>query len=133
ASVPAPSDAPERAALAGERCPMRFRRLFVSGAAIGLLLAAAVPVAADGPKPANAYAVTVLVTGPAADHDLQNAWGLTRSGTSPWWIANNGTDSSTVYRADGSKLPIRVGIPDGAPTGTVFNGNPNDFNGDNFL
>ena len=86
---------------------MLFRRLFTSGAVISLLLAAAVPVAADGPKPANAYAVTVLVTGPAADHDLQNAWGLTRSGTSPWWIANNGTDSSTVYRADGSKLPIR--------------------------
>jgi uncharacterized protein (TIGR03118 family) len=112
---------------------MRFRRLFVSGAAIGLLLAAAVPVAADGPKSPNAYAVTVLVTGPAADHDLQNAWGLTRSPTSPWWIANNGTDSSTLYRADGSKVPARVGIPDGAPTGAVFNGNPADFNGDNFL
>ena len=48
-------------------------------------------------------------------------------------------DSSTLYRADGSKVtaapgvPARVGIPDGAPTGAVFNGNPADFNGDNFL
>jgi uncharacterized protein (TIGR03118 family) len=122
---------------------MLFRRLIVSGAMIGLLLGAAVPVAASGPnppgpRPANSYLVNELVSGPASDPDLQNAWGLTRSPTSPWWVANNGTDSSTLYRANGSKVaagtvPARVAIPDGEPTGATFNGTSADFNGDVFL
>ncbi len=121
---------------------MLFRRLIVSGAAIGLLLAAAVPVAAGGPhgsKPDHSYVVTQLVSGPASDPDLVNAWGLTRSPTSPWWVANNGTDSTTLYRGDGSKVavspgvPARVGLPEGAPTGAAFNGVATDFHGDNFL
>src|SRR4051794_35954754 len=32
-----------------------------------------------------------------AEHEdglLRNAWGLAASATSPWWIANNGSDSS---------------------------------------
>jgi uncharacterized protein (TIGR03118 family) len=114
---------------------MAIRRLIAAGAAIGLVLTAALPAAAhDENRDHRGYAVTVLVTGPAPDADLVNAWGLTRSATSPWWIADNGTDLSTLYRADGSKLAApRVAIPDGAPTGTVFNGTPADFNGDNFL
>ena len=122
---------------------MLFRRLIVSGAAIGLLLAAAVPVAAGGPhppggKPDHSYVVTQLVSGPASDPDLVNAWGLTRSPTSPWWVANNGTDSTTLYRGDGSKVqsgnvPARVGILGGAPTGAAFNGVTTDFDGDAFL
>jgi uncharacterized protein (TIGR03118 family) len=122
---------------------MLFRRLIVSGAMVGLLLAAAVPVAASGPgprgpKPDNSYVVNQLVTGPGSDPDLQNAWGLTRSPASPWWVANNGTGSTTLYRGDGSKVQsgsvaARVGIPGGAPTGAAFNGVSTDFNGDNFL
>jgi uncharacterized protein (TIGR03118 family) len=110
---------------------------------VGLVLAAAVPVAASGsaprgPRPENSYVVNQLVTGPASDPDLKNAWGLTRSPTSPWWVANNGTDSTTLYRGDGSKVqsgsvPARVSIPGGAPTGAAFNGVTTDFNGDNFL
>ena len=119
---------------------MLFRRLVVSGAIVGLMLVAAAPAAADGPvSGSNDYAVTVLRTGPSPDAQLVNAWGLTRSPTSPWWVANNGDDSSTLYRADGSKVnaspgvEARVGIPDGAPTGAVWNGVGTDFNGDNFL
>ena len=119
---------------------MLVRRIFVAGAVVGLLLAAAVPVAAhDRKSDGDDFVDTVLVTGPSPDADLVNAWGLTRSPTSPWWIANNGTDSTTLYRGDGSKVtvapgvPARVGIPDGAPTGATFNGNPADFHGDNFL
>ena len=105
---------------------MHVRRLLASGAVIGLLLAAAAPVAAHGPTgshtPKNArYTVTTLVTGPSPDADLVNGWGLSRSPTSPWWVADNGTDMSTLYTADGTKLGLRVSIPDGAPTGTVFN------------
>jgi uncharacterized protein (TIGR03118 family) len=112
---------------------MAIRRLIASGVAIGLLLAAAIPVAGQEP---NGYVTTVLVTGPTPDVDLVNAWGLTRGPGTPWWVADNGTDLSTLYRADGSKLATpRVAIPGGAPTGTVFNGlsGAGDFNGDNFL
>jgi uncharacterized protein (TIGR03118 family) len=111
---------------------MVFRRLIVAGAALGLLVAVAGPVAAKDPNP-DGYTVNTLVTGPSPDADLVNGWGLSRGPTTPWWVADNGTDLSTLYRADGSKVPLRVSIPDGAPTGTVFNAVPADFHGDNFL
>lgn len=115
---------------------MAIRRLIATGAAIGLLLALAIPVAAKDP---NSYVATTLTTGPSPDADLVNAWGLSRGPGTPWWVADNGTDLSTLYRADGSKVTPtpRVEIPGGAPTGTVFNGlsgTPDfDFGGDNFL
>jgi uncharacterized protein (TIGR03118 family) len=74
---------------------------------------------------ANSYTVTNLVSdvpGQAVhvDPDLVNAWGLTSLPTSPWWVADNGTDVSTLYRADGSKVPLTVQVPS-APTGAVSN------------
>jgi len=56
------------------------------------------------------------------DPALVNAWGLVASGTSPWWVADNGTDLSTLYNANtGAKVTLTVSVP-GAPTGVVFNG-----------
>src|SRR3989454_6748327 len=56
------------------------------------------------------------------DPALVNAWGLVASATSPWWIADNGTDRSTLYNGNtGAKLGLTVSVP-GAPTGVVFNG-----------
>ena len=118
---------------------MVIRRLIASGVAIGLLVATAMPVAANDSEQQHEhdrYVATVLVTGPAPDADLINAWGLSRGPTSPWWVADNGTDVSTLYLANGSKLAApRVVIPGGAPTGTVFNGNAlaGDFKADVFL
>ena len=61
----------------------------------------------------------------SADHvdaALVNAWGLVASTTSPWWVADNGTDSSTLYNGNtGATVALRVGVA-GAPTGVVFNG-----------
>jgi len=61
----------------------------------------------------------------SADHvdaALVNAWGLVASATSPWWVADNGTDSSTLYNGNtGATIALRVGVA-GAPTGVVFNG-----------
>lgn len=56
------------------------------------------------------------------DPDLVNAWGLTSSPTSPWWVANNGTGTATLYNGNtGAKLSLTVTVqPD--PTGDVFNG-----------
>jgi len=101
---------------------------------IGLLLASALPAAADAHRSGHhGYTATVLATGPSPDADLVNGWGLSRSPTSPWWVSDNGTDRSTLYGADGSKVPLVVAIPGGAPTGTVFNPSSTDFHGDAFL
>jgi uncharacterized protein (TIGR03118 family) len=65
------------------------------------------------------------------DPNLVNAWGMSRSSGSPWWISDNGTGLSTLYNALGQTQGLVVSIPtpngDGtaAPTGTVFN----SFNG----
>jgi uncharacterized protein (TIGR03118 family) len=62
------------------------------------------------------------------DPNLVNAWGLSRSSTSPWWVSDNGTGLSTLYDGAGApqKLVVTIPLPDGksgtsAPTGTVFN------------
>jgi len=60
------------------------------------------------------------------DRNLVNPWGLAAGPTSPLWVADNGSDLSTLYTGavNGSiprTLPLVVGIPDGAPTGIVFN------------
>ena len=69
------------------------------------------------------------------DPNLVNAWGLAFSPTSPFWVANNGTNTSTLYSGDRvgppavplSINPLVVNLPGGAPTGAVFNSTANDF------
>jgi uncharacterized protein (TIGR03118 family) len=74
------------------------------------------------------------------DPNLKNPWGLTRSSTSPWWVANNNSGTSTLYTGTGALIPINgtgtvtVPPPNGSPAGTlstptgvVFNGSPTDF------
>jgi len=61
------------------------------------------------------------------DKNLVNAWGLASSPSSPLWVANNGTSTSTLYQGAQpgkpiQKVPLVVSIPGGgAPTGTLFN------------
>jgi uncharacterized protein (TIGR03118 family) len=63
------------------------------------------------------------------DPDLKNPWGAALTSTSPLWVANQGTDSSTVYSlAPGSSTAIksaavRVMLPDSTvgPSGMVAN------------
>jgi uncharacterized protein (TIGR03118 family) len=73
----------------------------------------------------NAFVVHNLVSNvPGAadftDPSLVNAWGLTAQPGSPWWVADNGTDVSTLYRANGTKVPLTVSVPQ-APTGATAN------------
>jgi uncharacterized protein (TIGR03118 family) len=96
--------------------------LLVLALVLGAALVAVSPLAA---AERNSYKVTNLVSdqpGVAAhtDPNLVNAWGLTASGTSPWWVSDNGTDLSTLYRGDGTPQALVVSV-DGGPTGTVFN------------
>jgi len=123
---------------------MLHRRLMaIAVTAVVALGIAAAPVAAhsdshDGDHHVGStggYTVTPLVTGPSPDSDLVNAWGLSRGPGTPWWVSDNGSDSSTLYRGDGSKVSLVVSIPGGEPTGTVFNPGAasGDFKGDTFL
>jgi len=80
---------------------------------------------------AGGYKVVPLVSDgytatPRVDPHLVNSWGLVSSATSPWWVANNGTGTSTLYSGQGAILALVVNVPGAAgpaaPTGIVFNG-----------
>src|SRR6266446_4133268 len=75
------------------------------------------------------------------DTNLVNAWGVSFSPNSPFWVSDNGTGKSTLYavtnNASGAltvtKVPLEVTIPgEGNPTGQVFN-NTTNFHGDLFI
>jgi uncharacterized protein (TIGR03118 family) len=60
------------------------------------------------------------------DPALVNPWGLAAGPATPLWVADNHTDSATIYRGgvEGqpfAAVPLVVAIPEGAPTGQVFN------------
>ena len=60
------------------------------------------------------------------DANLVNPWGMAAGPSSPLWIADNGTNVSSLYTGavNGSIpqiVPLVVSIPEGAPTGIVFN------------
>jgi uncharacterized protein (TIGR03118 family) len=85
---------------------------------------------------ASPYTQTVLVadlTGGVALHtdaNLVNPWGVVIQGTAPAWVANNGTDSSTLYDGNGNATALIVTFTAGSsfrPTGIVFNGTSTDF------
>jgi uncharacterized protein (TIGR03118 family) len=66
---------------------------------------------------------------PVTDPDLKNPWGISLSPTSPLWISNQGTDSSTLYSlTPGSSTAtkstaVRVTLPNSVagPSGQVAN------------
>src|SRR5437868_4300644 len=86
---------------------------------------------------ANAYVQTNLVSdlpGIAAqtDPNLVNPWGLAASASSPFWIANNHSGTSTLYNGAGQPFPatnplvVQIPAPQSgqspaAPAGVVFN------------
>jgi uncharacterized protein (TIGR03118 family) len=61
------------------------------------------------------------------DAKLVNPWGVVFAPGAPVWVANNGTQSSTLYDGTGIDIPLVVAIPagingDADPTGIVYNG-----------
>jgi len=109
------------------------------------LALASLPASAGHPK-IEGYLQTNLVSdlpevAQLQDTSLVNAWGLSFSATSPFWISDNGSGLSTLYAvtndATGSphvaKQGLQVSIPgEGVPTGQLFNPTP-AFNGDAFI
>jgi uncharacterized protein (TIGR03118 family) len=106
-----------------------YRARFVLGALLLLGVALTLGASAARSDVPGTYAVHDLnsdLTGVAThqDPDLQNGWGIAEPSTGPWWVADNGTDKSTLYDAEGTKQGLIVSIVNGAPTGIVFNGGP---------
>jgi uncharacterized protein (TIGR03118 family) len=103
--------------------------LQVCKVALTVLAAAGIMPAADG------YVVHNLVSDipGLADHldpNLVNPWGNAFSPTSPFWIGNNGTGTSTLYDGTGTATALIVAIPapppatagtPGAVSGVVWN------------
>jgi uncharacterized protein (TIGR03118 family) len=123
------------------------RRKFLAATilTIGTILALTTAVAQAGASK-TAITQTNLVSdlpGVArfTDPNLKNPWGISAGPSTPMWVSDNGTGVTTLYRGDGSKVPLTVVIPPGqadsaalgTPTGTVFNGNSSEFRGDRFL
>jgi uncharacterized protein (TIGR03118 family) len=71
------------------------------------------------------------------DPNLVNPWGISESATSPFWVSNAGTGTSTLYNTAGTPQPTVVSIPLptgglSSPTGQVFNAGT-AFNADRFI
>jgi uncharacterized protein (TIGR03118 family) len=105
---------------------------FAAAAALAVVLATAGTAAGANTHHNNGgYTVTALVSdvpglAQVTDPNLVNGWGISASATSPWWVSNEGTGTSTLYDAAGVRFPpppngpLVVTVP-GGPTGTVFN------------
>jgi uncharacterized protein (TIGR03118 family) len=107
----------------------RFRIRIAAAAVVLVAVAASALASATSAADRNFYVVTNLVAdepgvAPVQDPDLVNPWGLDALSGSPWWVADNETDVSTLYQANGTKVPLTVAIPGGAPTGLVANAGP---------
>jgi len=110
------------------------------------IVAAAVSAAAPGTAAAQ-FAVNNLVTDDPTAHAAQttdpglvNAWGLSYSPTSPFWVSSNGTGQAQLYAVNPAtqataKQGLTVSIPgDGTVTGQIFNSNAGSaFGGDLFM
>src|SRR5690349_3303841 len=102
------------------RCPSHLLRRMH---AAPLLLLTLLPLLLLPSRPAAAQHVYTQVNlvsdqpGVArfTDSNLVNAWGIASSGTSPLWVANNGTGTATLYNTNGKPLALVVNIP--APGG----------------
>lgn len=57
---------------------------------------------------------------------LADPWGIARGTATPWWVSDRKTGVATVYDGNGAKAPLTVTIPNGSPTGQIFNGS-SDF------
>ena len=106
----------------------RFRLVVLAAAvaAASAVVASQSRAAAEHAAAGTGYSVRNLVSDgfvPAehTDPNLVNGWGITAGASVPWWVANNGTDTSTLYDGNGIARSLVVQV-EGGPTGAVFNG-----------
>jgi uncharacterized protein (TIGR03118 family) len=85
----------------------------------------------------SAFTMSSLVSDGAVpatttDANLKNPWGIVFAPGAPVWIANNVTQTATIYDGTGTTVPLIVNLPAGLngsadATGIVFNGSTTDF------
>jgi len=59
----------------------------------------------------NLIANTSALSAVHVDPNLVDPWGLVASPTSPWWVSDQNSSNSTVYKANGTIIPLVVQIP----------------------
>ena len=98
----------------------RFRTRVVRSLSTAALcwLAALLPLSANAQ-----YVSTNLVSNAAGalqqDPNLVDGWGLVSFPTSPFWVSNQNTSTSTLYSGNGTIVPLLVQVPcisSGTPT-----------------
>jgi uncharacterized protein (TIGR03118 family) len=75
--------------------------------------------------------------GTTKDANLVNPWGVAFFPGGPFWVANNATNTATVYDGSGNNQNINVTLPatgkgDNNPTGQIYNG-AGGFGGNVFI
>jgi uncharacterized protein (TIGR03118 family) len=88
--------------------------------ALAIVVVAVIATASASGARLDRFTKQALVTD-RADAHLINPWGLAASREGPWWVANEGRSTSTLYSSEGRKQALTVAVP-GGPTGVVFNG-----------
>jgi uncharacterized protein (TIGR03118 family) len=80
------------------------------------------------PTASNSYLVHNLVSDLPSmadyeDPNLVNPWGLATTASSPFWLGNNGTGTSTLYGTTGAPVALVVTVPSpSGPTGGAVSG-----------
>jgi uncharacterized protein (TIGR03118 family) len=95
------------------------------------------PTPTPAPPPPTPFTMSRLVSDGAVaavstDANLKNPWGIVFAPNAPVWVANNGTQTSTLYDGTGRVQGLVVNIPaalngNANPTGIVFNATTTDF------
>jgi uncharacterized protein (TIGR03118 family) len=110
----------------------RRTRTILAAGCLSILLAgpvAAIPVVQTNLVTDNQSVLTGLGYTPAVSVDphLINPWGVSYAPTGPFWVSNQGDNTSTLYNGAADVLPLVVQTPGSipgpsGPTGQVFNG-----------
>lgn len=119
-------------ALTAASLPLTFNNVGSARAQVQDPVPVQIPVIAPG----SAYRQRNFVSDSAGlaftqDTLLINPWGISKTASSPFWISNNGTSTTELYRGDVAGSPVTrnpspsvIAIPPstfGLPTGTVAN------------
>lgn len=137
--TPIPADVQSR--------PVSFKA-FVDSRRLLLALVALVALVDSPSVAAVQFQVINLVTDDQTAHPAQltdpllvNAWGISSSGASPFWVSSNGKAVAEVYRVNPTTNVTTIAAPpapvnivgSGTVTGQAFANVAGNFNGDTFL
>jgi uncharacterized protein (TIGR03118 family) len=103
--------------------------ILVSGAVLGLMRPCKANAAGTNLYLQHNLVANVAGVADVTDPNLVDPWGMSFSATSPFWVSNHGSGTSTLYSGNGAISAIVVTIPPGKsgavtgrPTGQVVNG-----------